>query len=87
MKKENLESFKKIIEENKKMKDDITTCEWCGMTYPKGGWTYYKILVKNMSIEKLVENIEKGVEVKNEDFDKHVICSDCYDHLKICEEC
>lgn len=47
-KNEKLESLKKIIEERNKRKDDITTCEWCGMTYPKGGWTYYKILVRNI---------------------------------------
>ena len=80
-----LENLKPIIEERKKMKDHITTCEWCGMTYPKGGWTYYKILVRNMSIEKIAEHIEKGT--KEDDFDQHLICSDCYDHLKICEEC
>lgn len=84
-KNETLEKFKKIIEERKKMKDDITTCDWCGMTYPKGGWTYYKILVRNMSIEKLVEKIEKGI--KDDDFDEHIICSDCYDRLKECKEC
>lgn len=80
-----LEAFKRIIEERKKMKDTITTCEWCGMTYPKGGWTYYKITVRNMDIEKLVEEIEKGL--KDDDFDIHIICSDCYDHLKECKEC
>lgn len=84
-KNETLEGLKKIIEERKKMKDDITTCEWCGMTYPKGGWTYHKILVRNMNIEKLVEKIEKGI--KDEDFDKHIICSDCYNRLEECEEC
>lgn len=80
-----LEDLKKVIDERKKMKDHITTCEWCGTTYPKGGWTYYKILVRNMSVEKIVEHIEKGT--KEDDFDEHLICSDCYDHLKICEEC
>lgn len=81
-----LEDFKKIIEERKKiMKDIITKCEWCGMTYPKGGWTYYKIKVRNMSVEKVVEKIEKGI--KDDVFDEHIICSDCYDHLKVCEEC
>lgn len=80
-----LEILKKIIEDRKSMKDDITTCEWCGMTYPKGGWTYYKILVRNMSMEKIAERIEKGM--TDEDFDQHIICSDCYEHLEICEEC
>ena len=80
-----LEDLKKVIEERKEMKDHITICEWCRMTYPKGGWTYYKILVRNMSMEKLVEKMEKGI--KDEDFDEHIICSDCYDHLKVCEEC
>jgi hypothetical protein len=80
-----LESLKKIIEERKEMRDKITTCEWCGMTYPKGGWAYYKILVRNMSIEKVVKNIEKGT--KDDDFESHIICSDCYDRLKECEEC
>jgi len=80
-----LEDLKEIVEERKKMKDEITTCEWCGMTYPKGGWTYYKIQVRNMSLEKLVEKIEKCI--KDEDFDRHIICSDCYDHLKVCKEC
>lgn len=84
-KNETLKSLKRIIEERKGMKDKTTTCEWCGMTYPKGGWTYYKILVRNMSIEKVVENIEKGI--KDDDFERHVICSDCYDRLKECKEC
>jgi len=86
-KEKNLEAFKKIIEERKKIKDDITTCEWCGMTYTKGGWTYYKIQVKNMNLEKLIENIEKGIEPKDEDFEEHIICSDCHKHLKICKKC
>ena len=87
-----LEDFKRITdalkvntEESNKNKHHITTCEWCGMTYPKGGWTYYKILVRNMDVEKLVEKTEKGI--KKDDFDRHIICSDCYDRLKICEEC
>ena len=80
-----LEILKKVIEDRNKIKYHITTCEWCGMTYPKGGWTYYKILVKNMGIEKVVEMIEKGI--KDDKFDEHTICSDCYDHLKICEDC
>lgn len=84
-KNDTLKNLKKIIEERKEMKDKITTCEWCGMTYPKGGWTYHKIFVRNMNIEKLVENIEKGI--NDDDFDEHIICSDCYDHLKKCEEC
>lgn len=84
-KNEGLDNLKKIIEERKEMKDKITTCEWCGMTYPKGGWTYYKILVRNMSIEKIVDKIEKGI--KDEDFESHIICSDCYDHLERCEDC
>lgn len=70
---------------NELYKCDITVCEWCGITYPKGGWTYYKILVRNMGIEKVVENIEKGI--KYDDFEKHVICSDCYGRLKECKEC
>lgn len=82
---ETLENLRKIVEERKKMKDNITTCEWCGMTYPKGGWAYYKILVRNMGIENMIEKIEKGI--KEEDFDEHIICSDCYDHLKECKEC
>lgn len=85
IKNEGIENLRRIIEERKKRKDDITTCEWCGMTYPKGGWKYYKIQVRNMNIEKLVEYIEKGVE--NGDFEEHVICSDCHDHLKECQEC
>lgn len=84
-KNETLENFKRIIEERKQMKDKITTCEWCGMTYPKRSWTYYEILVRNMSPEKIVDNIEKGT--KDYDFERHVICSDCYDHLKKCKEC
>lgn len=84
-KNEYVEGLKKIIEERKEMKDQVTTCEWCGMTYPKGGWTYYKIQVVNMNIEKLVEKIEKGI--KDGEFDEHIICSDCYDHLKECKEC
>lgn len=80
-----LKNLNKIIEERKEMKDKITTCEWCGMTYPKGGWTYYKIRVRNMSIEKVVENIEKGI--KDNDFEMHIICSDCYDRLEKCKEC
>jgi len=84
-KNKSLEVLKKIIEERSKMKDDITTCEWCGMTYPKGGWTYYKIRVINMNIEKLVEKIEKGI--KEDKFDEHIICSDCHEHLKECKEC
>lgn len=84
-KNETLESLKRIIEERKEMKDKITTCEWCGMTYPKRGWTYYQILVRNMGIEKVVENIEKGT--KDDDFESHIICSDCYDRLKECKEC
>lgn len=86
MNKIDLERLKRTVEERKKMKDDITTCEWCGMTYPKGGWTYYKIHVINMNIEKLVEKIEKGI-IKEEDFDEHIICSDCYDRLEECKEC
>lgn len=84
-KNDTLESLKKIIEERKKIKDEITTCEWCGMTYPKGGWTYYNILVRNMSVEKVVEDIEKGI--KDNDFESHIICSDCRNRLKICKEC
>ena len=84
-KSETLENLKRIIEERNKMKDSVTTCEWCGMTYPKGGWTYYKILVRNMSIEKVVENLERGI--KDDDFERHVICSDCHDRLKECKEC
>ena len=84
-KSEILEDLKKVLEERNKMKDQVTTCEWCGMTYPKGGWTYYKILVRNMNIEQLAEKIEKGI--KDEDFDQHLICSDCYDHLEKCKEC
>lgn len=84
-KSEILEDLKKVLEERNKMKDQITTCEWCGMTYPKGGWTYYKIIVRNMNIEQLAEKIEKGI--KDEDFDQHLICSDCYDHLEKCKEC
>ncbi len=80
-----LENLKRIVEERKKDKDKVTTCEWCGMTYPKGGWTYYKILVRNMDLEKLIEKLEKGI--KDDDFDRHIICSDCYEHLKKCEEC
>ena len=80
-----LEDFKNLIEERKKMKAHITTCEWCGMAYPKGGWVYYKILVRNMDVEKIAEKIEKGI--KEEDFAEHIICSDCYDHLKECKEC
>lgn len=86
-KEKNLEAFKTIIEERKKMKDDISICEWCGMTYPKGGWTYYKIQVKNLNIEKLIENIEKGIESKDNDFEEHIICSDCHKNLKICKKC
>ena len=84
-KREALDALKRIIEERKKMEDHIHTCEWCGMTYPKGGWTYYKIRVRNMNITKIVEQIEKGTE--EGDFDKHLICSDCYEHLEICKEC
>lgn len=50
------------------MKDDITTCEWCEITYPKGEWTFYKIQVRNMDLAKLVEKIEKGI--KDNDFDQ-----------------
>lgn len=83
-----VEGLKKIIEEKNKMKDKITACEWCGMTYPKGGWKYYKIHVRNMSLEKIVDQIEKGIDDIDEDnFDEHIICSDCYDHLKECKEC
>ena len=80
-----LEDLKKIIEERNKMKDKITACEWCGMAYPKGGWKYYKIHVRNMNLEKIVDQIEKGI--KEDHFDEHIICSDCYDHLKECKEC
>jgi hypothetical protein len=82
---ETLKDLKRMLEERKNIKDKITTCEFCGMTYPIGGWKYYKILVRNMSIEKVIENIEKGT--KDNDFEKHVICSDCYERLKECEEC
>ncbi len=85
MENEGLEALKRIAEERKKMKDDITTCEWCGVSYPRGGCTFYKIHVMNMNIEKIVEKIEKGS--KHETFDEHIICSDCYDHLKECKEC
>ena len=80
----NKSALKKIIEERNEMKDHITTCEWCGMTYPKGGWTYYKICVRNMNLEKIINN-EKVY--KGDGFDEHIICSDCYDHLEVCEEC
>lgn len=80
-----LESLKMIVEERKDMNDKITTCEFCGMTYPIGGWKYYKIRVRNMSIEKAIENIEKGT--KDNDFEKHIICSDCYERLEECKEC
>lgn len=80
-----LEGLKKIIEERNRMKDEFTTCEWCGMAYPKGGWTYYKIYVRNMDLEKIVEQIEKGID--EDHFDEHIICSDCYDRLKECKEC
>jgi len=86
-KNESIEVLEKIIEERNNRKDDITACEWCGMTYPKGGWTYYKIRVRNMSVEKLVENIKKGIEFRNDDFEEHIICSDCHDHLEECKEC
>ena len=76
--------LEKIIVERNKEKDGITTCEWCGMTYPKGGWIYYKIRVRNMSPEKLIEDIKKWTE---SDFEKHIICSDCYEHLEECKEC
>lgn len=84
-KKRALEGLKRIAKERMRNRDNVTICEWCGSTYPKGDWTYYKIQVRNMSIEKLVENIEKGI--KEDDFDTHIICSDCYDHLKECKEC
>lgn len=84
-KSDTLEGLKNMVEERKKMKDDITACEWCGMTYPKGGWIYYKIQVRNMSLEKLVESIERGI--KDDGFEQHIICSDCYDHLKVCKDC
>lgn len=80
-----LESLKRIVEERKSMKDKISTCEFCGMTYPIKGWKYYKIRVRNMSIEKVIENIEKGK--KDSEFEKHIICSDCYERLEECEEC
>jgi alpha-L-fucosidase len=82
---EALKDLKRIVEERENMKDKITICEWCGLTYPKNGWKYYKIHVRNMSIEKVIENIEKGT--KDNDFEKHIICSDCYERLKECEEC
>ncbi len=84
-KEKTLESLKKIIEERNKMKVDVTTCEWCGMRYPKGGYTYYRILVRNMSIEKMIELIEKGI--KDDDFEEHIICSDCKERLEECKEC
>ena len=78
---ETLENLKIIAEERKKKKDEIATCEWCGSTYPKGSCTYYKILVQNMSKEKTVENISKEL-IKDDDFERYVICSDCYNRLK-----
>lgn len=82
---DSLETLKRIVEERKKIGHDITTCEWCGMSYPKGGWTFYKINVRNMKLEKFIEKIEKGI--KDEDFDQHIICSDCYEHLEECKDC
>lgn len=87
MENEDLQALKEIMEERKNRKGGSTTCEFCGLTYPKGGWTYYKIKVKNMSIEKLVDNIEKGITPKEYEFEEHIICSDCHEHLKPCEEC
>lgn len=84
MNENDLDKLRMVVEERKKMKDDVTTCEWCGITYPKGGFTYYKIKVHNMSVERLVENLEKGIEDK---IDEHIICSDCHEHLKECKEC
>lgn len=86
-KKEDIRNLKRIVEERKRMKDDITTCEWCGITYPKGGQTYYKIRVRNMNLEKLVKRIEEGTEFINDEFDEHIICSDCCGHLEECKEC
>jgi hypothetical protein len=40
-------------------------CEWCGMTYPVGGWKYYSVIVFSTM---------------------HMICSDCYDQLKVVDE-
>lgn len=80
-----IETLKRIVEERKKMGHNITICEWCGITYPKGGFVFYKINVRNMSLEKIIEKMEKGM--KDEDFDQHIICSDCYDHLKECKDC
>jgi len=37
-------------------------CEWCGMTYPAGGWDYYSVIVFGYN---------------------HVICSDCYEQMKL----
>ncbi len=79
----------KIIDYVNKIKDDITECEWCGMRYPKGGWTYYKIRVRNMSTEKIMERVRNvsAEKIMEHDFDEHIICSDCYDHLEQCKEC
>lgn len=84
-KRNSIKALEKILEERNKIKDEITTCEWCGMTYPKGGWMYYKLRVRNMDIKMLVEDIRKGIE--DNDFEEHIICSDCYDHLEKCKEC
>ena len=84
-KSETLKALKRIVEERNNIKDKITVCEWCGLTYPRKGWKYYKISVRNMSVEKVIENIEKGI--KDSGFEKHIICSDCYERLEECEEC
>jgi hypothetical protein len=30
---------------NPRRYEDSHTCDWCGMTYPKGGWEYYELRV------------------------------------------
>ena len=53
---DSLKSFEKLQTE---------TCDWCKMSYPKGGYKYWKLNLW-------------GTEL-------HIICDDCYSHLKSTE--
>lgn len=61
------------------MKDgkmETDKCEWCGMEYPKGGYTYWSLKVY------IPFKYAKLKRFKNFSTIEHKICDDCKNHLK-----
>mgnify|MGYP006909287351 CR=1 FL=1 len=53
---------------------EVNICEWCGMRYPKGGFTYWVIevfpgVIKSAIRKRKVPNF-------------HMICDDCKNQLR-----